>query len=366
VDALRCDGVCVEYPGVSALADVSLTVGQSEIVALLGASGSGKSTLLHAVAGLVTPVRGEIWVAGRQVAGVRHNAPPERRDVGLVFQNLALWPHLSVLDTVAYPLRRAGRSRPAAAATASGLLAELGIDHLAGRRPAELSGGEQQRVGLARALARNARLYLLDEPTSHLDTHLRAAFQDAVLARQRDSGAAVVYATHDAGEALALADRVALVVDGRVIQIGSPTAVYGEPVSRAAAVLSGPCSLLAAIVCAAGDGLLSVDLGAGRIVVPGGGTRSDAPLRRQLLVRSDWVREGGPLQGRITAVGFRGPHTDYHLDTAAGPILLQLQGTPRHIVGELLPWTLERAWVIDGPAPAAEALPQPSAVIAPE
>jgi ABC-type Fe3+/spermidine/putrescine transport system ATPase subunit len=366
VDALRCHGVCVEYPGVTALADVDLTVGHGEIVALLGASGSGKSTLLHAVAGLITPVRGEIWVAGRRVAGQRHNTPPERRDVGLVFQNLALWPHLSVLDTVAYPLRRAGRTRRAAAATASELLAELGIEHLARRRPAELSGGEQQRVGLARALAREAQLYLLDEPTSHLDTHLRAAFQDAVLARQRDSGAAVVYATHDAGEALALADRVALVIDGRVIQVGSPTAVYAQPVSLAAAVLTGPCSLLAATACVAGDGLLSVDLGAGPTVVPGGGTRSDIASRRQLLVRPDWVREGGPQGAQITAVGFRGPHTDYHLDTAAGPILLQQQGPPRHAVGDRLPWSLDRAWVIDGPEPAGEALPQPSAAIAPE
>jgi ABC-type Fe3+/spermidine/putrescine transport system ATPase subunit len=366
VDALRCHALSIEYPGVSALADVQLTVGHGEIVALLGASGSGKSTLLHAVAGLVTPVRGEIWVAGQRVAGDRHSMPPEQRDVGLVFQNLALWPHLSVLDTVAYPLRRAGRSRRAAAASASELLVELGIDHLAHRRPAELSGGEQQRVGLARALARNARLYLLDEPTSHLDTHLRAAFQDAVLARQRDTGAAVVYATHDAGEALALADRVALVLGGRLIQIDSPTAVYAEPVSLAAAVLTGPCSLLAATACAAGDGLLSVDLGTGPIAVPGGGTRSETPLRRQLLVRPDWAREGGALRARITGVGFRGPHTDYHLETAAGPMMLQQQGPPRHVVGELLPWTLERAWVIDAAEPAGDALPQPSAAIAPE
>lgn len=365
-DALRCRALSVEYPGVSALADVELTVGHGEIVALLGASGSGKSTLLHAVAGLVTPVRGEIWVAGQRVTGDRHSTPPERRDVGVVFQNLALWPHLCVLDTVAYPLRRAGRSRRAATATASELLTELGIDHLAHRRPAELSGGEQQRVGLARALARHARLYLLDEPTSHLDTHLRAAFQDAVLARQRDSGAAVVYATHDAGEALALADRVALVVDGRLIQIDSPTAVYAEPVSLAAAVLSGPCSLLTATACAADDGLLSVDLGTGPIVVPGGGTRSDTPLRRPLLVRPDWVREGGTLRAQVTRVGFRGPHTDYHLETTAGPILLQQQGPPRHAVGELLPWTIERAWVIDATEPAGDALPQPSAAIAPE
>lgn len=365
-DALRCRGVCVEYAGVSALEDVDLTVGQGEFVALLGASGSGKSTLLHAVAGLVSPVRGEIWVAGRKVAGARHSAPPERREVGMVFQNFALWPHLSVLDTVAYPLRRAGRSRSDAAAIATGLLVRLGIDQLSGRRPAELSGGEQQRVGLARALARDARLYLLDEPTAHLDTHLRAAFQDSVVERRRESGAAVVYATHDAAEALALADRVALVVDGRLIQVASPTTVYAEPVSVAAAVLTGPSSVLAADAWAAGDGLLSVDFGAGAVVVPGAGTRSGVPRRRRVLVRPDWVRAGGPLRGRITAVGFRGPHTDYDLDTGAGPIVLQQPGEPRHVAGETMCWSLDRAWVLDDPEPVPDDLAQPSAVTAPE
>ncbi len=119
-DALRCRGVNVDYAGVPAIADVDLTVNRGELVALLGASGSGKSTLLHAVAGLVPVSRGEIWVDGRQVATTRRSLPPERRNVGLVFQNFALWPHLSVLDTVAYPLRRAGRSRDEAAAIAVG------------------------------------------------------------------------------------------------------------------------------------------------------------------------------------------------------------------------------------------------------
>jgi iron(III) transport system ATP-binding protein len=365
-DALRCRDVCVQYAGVTALVGVDLTVGPGEVVALLGASGSGKSTLLHAVAGVVVPARGEIWVAGRRVAGEHHHTPPERRAVGMVFQNFALWPHLSVLDTVAYPLRRAGRSRRDAAAVATELLARLNIDQLARRRPAELSGGEQQRVGLARALARDARLYLLDEPTAHLDTHLRAAFQDSVLARQRDTGAAVVYATHDAAEALALADRVALVVAGRLIQIDSPTTVYAQPVSVAAAVLTGTCSVLSAVTGAAGDGMLSVDLGAGAMLVPGGGARPGAPSPHRLVLRPDWISMGGPLRGRITHIGFRGPHTDYHLQTAAGPILLHQPGPPRHAAGEMLGWSLDRAWVVDDPEPASDDLRQPSAVIAPE
>lgn len=365
-ESLRCRGVCVEYAGAPALRDIDLTVGDGEVVAVLGASGSGKSTLLHAVAGLVPVARGEIWIAGQQVAGDRHNTPPERRAVGLVFQNFALWPHLSVLDTVAYPLRRAGRSRHDARTTAVELLAELGIDHLARRRPAELSGGEQQRVGLARALARDARLYLLDEPTAHLDTHLRAAFQSAVLSRQRDTGAAVLYATHDAAEALALADRVALVAGGALIQVDTPTAVYAQPVSVAAAALTGPCTMLTATTAAPGPGLLSVDLGAGSLDVAGGGVRSLKSRVRRLMLRPDWVGEGGPLTGRIVAVGFRGPHTEYRLETQVGPVLLHQPGPPRHSTGGSLSWTLHRAWVVDEPEPTEQELTQPSAVIAPE
>jgi ABC-type Fe3+/spermidine/putrescine transport system ATPase subunit len=373
-ESLRCRGVGVDYDAVPAITDIDLTVAAGEVVALLGASGSGKSTLLQAVAGLVPLARGEIRLAGRPVATPRRSVAPERRDIGMVFQNFALWPHLSVLDTVAYPLRRSGRSRDDAAATALGLLADLAIADLAARRPAELSGGEQQRVGLARALAREAALYLLDEPTAHLDTHLRTAFQDAVLARQRDTGAAAVYATHDAAEALALADRVALIVGGRLIQIAPPATVYAEPVSIAAAVLTGPCSVLSAVVGAigpVGDGVLSVDFGTGPVAVFGGGAGAGEPRLRQLLVRPDWVREGGPLVGRTTAVDYRGPHTDYRVATPAGPVLLRLPGPPRHVVDEMMAWTLERAWVVgtsepDPSDPLADEPAQPSATIAPE
>ncbi|MDT4912926.1 MAG: iron(III) transport system ATP-binding protein, partial [Pseudonocardiales bacterium] len=213
--ALRCVGLGVRYGDVRALDGAELAVAPGEVVTLLGPSGSGKSTLLHAVAGLLQPSAGEIWLGDRLVATAGRGAPPERRDVGLVFQDFALWPHLDALATVAYPLRRAGTGRREAEAVARRLLQQLDIGSLAGRRPAELSGGQQQRVGLARALARNPRVFLLDEPTAHLDTHLRSAFQASVRDRQAATGAAAVYATHDAGEALALADRVALVVGGR-------------------------------------------------------------------------------------------------------------------------------------------------------
>jgi ABC-type Fe3+/spermidine/putrescine transport system ATPase subunit len=296
-----------------ALRGVSLAVAPGQVLALLGPSGSGKSTLLHAVAGFLAPAGGVVRIAGATVAGQGRMLPPERRSVGVVFQNHALWPHLSAVDTVAYPARRRGAGRAEARAEALAVLDLFGIAHLAGRRPAELSGGEQQRVGLARALARRAALYLFDEPTAHLDTHLRSLFLDQLVARRREQGAAAVYATHDAEEALGLADRVALLRGGRLVQLGTPDEVYERPVDRFAARLTGPASVLDA------DG---------------------GPV----LVRPGWARLGGPLGGRLRDVRFRGPHSDHLVATAMGELLIREPGRPALRPGDDVTWSLERSW----------------------
>ncbi len=361
--ALRCCGLRVDYGNGPALHDLDLDVARGEIVALLGPSGSGKSTLLQAVAGLVQPSSGEIWLGGRRVASATTSDRPERRDVGTVFQNYALWPHLQVLDTVAYPMRRAGqRSRPARAA-AAGLLQLLGLDALAHRRPAELSGGEQQRVGLARALARDAGLYLLDEPTAHLDAHLREAFQGEVRARQRASGAAVIYATHDASEALALADRIALISQGRLLQIGEPWQVYAEPVDATAARLTGLCAVIEARVYSVDDDTLAVDIGDVTTTVPGSGRPTRDPSRRVLMLRPEWTITPGPLAGPVVAAWFRGPHTDYELASPAGTVLVREPGPPRRVPGEQMSWGITRASVL--PGALGSAADQPSAAVAP-
>lgn len=354
---LRCSALCVAYGGDPVLCDVDLDVAQGQLVALLGASGSGKSTLLHAIAGLVEPSGGEIYMGGRLVADRRSATPPEQRDVGLVFQNFALWPHVRVIDTVAYPLRRSGKSREVARATAAELLEQLGIAHLSDQRPAALSGGEQQRVGLARALARNARLYLLDEPTAHLDTHLRTAFQESVLARRDETGAAIVYATHDASEALALADQVALMDGGRLIQVGSPAIVYAKPVSAIAAALTGSCSVLTANVGALGDETLSVDFGGGAVSVRGGGLSAAGQRRVRVLVRPDWATEGGALSSLVTAIAFRGPHTDYSIDAGGQAVTIALPGPPRYGLGSTMAWELRQVWVLEDSQPSATIAP---------
>lgn len=314
--ALELRDLTVRYDGTgdgAALCGVRLEVGAGELVALLGPSGSGKSTLLHTVAGFQTPTEGEVWLRGSRVASAHSAEPPERREVAMVFQSYALWPHLTALEIVAYPARRRGISRAQAHEEAREILERLHVAHLAHRRPAELSGGEQQRVGLGRALARQADLYLFDEPTAHLDTHLRDLFLDDLRTRRRETGAAALYATHDAQEALGLADRVALLSEGRLVQVGTPEEVYHRPVDAWAARLTGQVSELAE---------------------PSG----------TVLVRPEWARLDGDRSGRVVAVWFRGPHSDYVLDTEAGRLLVRESGPPRHRPGEAVTWTLKESW----------------------
>jgi ABC-type Fe3+/spermidine/putrescine transport system ATPase subunit len=344
--AVQCIRASVAHGSRIVVHELELTVADGEVLALLGPSGSGKSTLLHAIAGFLPAAAGEIRLAGRTVATPHLQVAPEDRAVAMVFQNHALWPHLSVLDTVAYPARRRGIRRRQARADAAELLERLSLGELADRRPAELSGGEQQRVGLARALAREAGLYLFDEPTAHLDTHLRAAFQSEAIARQRATGAAAVYATHDAGEALAIADQVALIDAGRLVQLGPPGQVYAEPVSLWAARLTGPASVISAQLVALGNGTAKVTVGGAEAKVAVSRKAEPDEGDTQLLVRPDWTTVGGPLPGVVLASWFRGPHTDHLLDTPAGEVLVREPGLERHPAGSRLSWDLRRVWPV--------------------
>ena len=320
-NVLELRNLSITYGSTRVLDSLNLTVRGGEVIALLGPSGSGKSTLLNAVAGFRPINSGEILLAGRNVAAPGHTEPPERRDIAFVFQDYGLWPHLTAIDTVAYPLRRRGVRPAPARDQARAILERLGIGPLADRKPAQLSGGEQQRVGLARAMARDAALYLFDEPTAHLDAQVRDVFLAELAARRRESGTAAIYATHDAAEALGLADRVALLIGGRVIQKGSPQQLYAEPVSVEAARLTGPASLL-----------------------------NDDAMGR-VLVRPDWVRFGGDRTGVVVDVWFRGSYTDYVLRTSDGELLLRTPAPPAHRRGEELSWSLDRCW----PLPDADA-----------
>lgn len=212
-----------------AVDDVMLEVGDGELLAVLGPSGCGKTTLLRLIAGFERVSAGSIALGGETVSTTRVHVPPEKRRVGIVFQSYALWPHMSAAENVGYPLRVArvpraeGRHRVALA------LETVGLRGLDDRRPSELSGGERQRIALARCLVMKPSLVLLDEPLANLDVHLRASMQNEFADYHGRTGTTMVYVTHDQSEAMALANRIAVMNRGRVVQVAAPAALYREP-----------------------------------------------------------------------------------------------------------------------------------------
>ena len=237
---VRLSGVSRSYGPVRAVKDLDLEVRRGEILALLGPSGCGKTTTLRLIAGFEAPDSGTVEVGGRTVAGPQANVPPEKRRVGMVFQDYALFPHLSVEQNVAYGLP-SGKKR-------NGRVEEvLALTHLEGlgdRMPHELSGGQQQRVALARALAPEPAVVLLDEPFSNLDASLRVRVRSEMREILRDAGATAVFVTHDQEEALSLADEVAIMMRGTVVQSAPPETLYHRPATREVASFVGEANFL--------------------------------------------------------------------------------------------------------------------------
>jgi putrescine transport system ATP-binding protein len=237
---LRAEAITRRFGATLALDALDLEIAQGEFFALLGGSGSGKSTLLRIIAGFEAPDAGRLLLDGQDIAAT----PPWARPVNMMFQSYALFPHMSVADNIAYGLRRARVPRAEAATRVAAALAMVGLEGFGARRPHLLSGGQKQRVALARSLVMRPRLLLLDEPLGALDAGLRERTGFELRALQRETGAAFVMVTHDQEEALALADRVAVLDAGRVAQVGPPRAIYERPASRFVARFLGAANVL--------------------------------------------------------------------------------------------------------------------------
>lgn len=306
--ALTVHGLVAGFGGEPVLRGVDLEVDAGTTTAVLGPSGCGKTTLLRAVAGFVTPDAGSVTIDGERVAAAGTAGrgpvwvPPERRPVGYVAQEGALFPHLSVADNVSFGLGRAQRrDRTATRARVEALLELVSLDRdLAAVRPSELSGGQQQRVALARALARRPRLVLLDEPFSALDAGLRSSTRAAVKEALAATGVTVVLVTHDQGEALSFADRVALVREGRVVQVDAPAAAYAHPVDRPAAEFLGDAVVLPGTVT---GGVARCVLGEVAVAAPAADGAVEVVLRPEQLALAAVGRPGRPPTVDATRLG---------------------------------------------------------------
>ena len=272
------------FGDVAAVDHIDLVVPPGEFLALLGPSGCGKTTTLRIIAGFEQPTAGEVLVAGQSMLGV----PPHRREVNTVFQHYALFPHMRVLDNVAYGLKQRGVPKGERERLAAEALAMVRMDGFERRRPAEMSGGQQQRVALARALVMRPRVLLLDEPLGALDLKLRREMQVELKGIQDEVGITFVIVTHDQEEAMALADRIAVMHRGKIEQLAPPTAIYDTPASAFVAGFVGELNVLQGTVLEDGERPL-VDVGAG------------------LQVRTGRVVQAAPA-GRVAAVGLRPEH----------------------------------------------------------
>jgi ABC-type Fe3+/spermidine/putrescine transport system ATPase subunit len=316
--------VSKSYGAQRVLDGLSLEIAAGEVFFLLGASGCGKTTLLRLVAGFLAPDAGAIRFADRDVTGV----PAERRGIGMVFQNYALWPHLSVAGNVAFGLDLRG---VAAAEKRERVEQALAMVELAGfgeRRIAELSGGQQQRVALARALVIRPGVLLLDEPLSNLDARLRAQMRAEVRRVCKAAGVTAIYVTHDQQEALATADRIAVLVAGRVAQVGTPRELYERPRSRAVAEFVGEANLLPGTV--AGPGAVACALGTlATTALPEGAAPGAAVLvcLRPERIRLDAAGEGNAFAAELAGQSYQGDRAQWQL-AAGGTTLAASEAAP--------------------------------------
>lgn len=356
--AVMLDGVTKRFGTVTALRNAQLAIRRGELMALLGPSGCGKTTLLNLVAGFFPPDEGDVTIDARKV----NNVPTYKREIGIMFQNYALFPHMTVAANVAYGLRMRGVAKAEMKRRVAEALALVRLSGVEDRKPRQLSGGQQQRVAIARALVINPKVLLLDEPFSALDRNLRTSMQIELKEIQRKLGVTTIFVTHDQSEALSLADRIAVMSEGRICQIGTPEEIYRRPCERFVVGFVGDVNILRGRLEDRNGDVATVRIGAARVKV------ASTPLARlasggavDLFVRPEQLHVGADgqpcsIQGVVAALVYQGGHVDLYLesvDGADGRVLMRIPGhqaTTRWPVGSRIGIMIDESEIVGFPA----------------
>jgi iron(III) transport system ATP-binding protein len=325
--------------GRPAVNDLSLTVREGGFLALLGPSGCGKTTVLRMIAGFEQPSDGSILLGERILADAGEMIPPEHRNMAMVFQSYALWPHMSVADNVGYPLKVRGISGERRQRKIREALAAVRLESYADRRPADLSGGQRQRVALARCLVTEPDVVLLDEPLANLDRHLRQEMEETFREFHARSGATMIYVTHDQGEAMALATDVAVMSEGRLLQIASPEEIYARPEGRLVGGLVGQGAILS--LPSPGSDVRSLDWET--IVALHENKEGAGPIADILVRPQDVAIAGDGIEARVVSVLFEGERYALRLELPDGQVLRAFSRHPVR-VDEKLRIVITAAW----------------------
>jgi len=307
---------------VKALDNISLTINDNEFFTLLGPSGCGKTTLLRLLAGFEQLTDGEILLFGESIEDLQ----PSERPVNTVFQHYALFPHMTVAENVAFGLKRLKKSASEISLKVEQMLDLVKMLHLADRQPSQLSGGQQQRVALARALAPNPKVLLLDEPLSALDLKLRQAMREELKQLQKETGITFVFVTHDQEEALAMSDRIAVMSDGEVQQIGKPNDIYERPVNRFVADFIGDTNFLEADITEVNGNLVTCSLSGSQMVIAEAGAPQNVGDRVTLFLRPEKIHLGmstdpagkSSLSGHVSSIVYLGNQAAFAIDIGGG------------------------------------------------
>jgi spermidine/putrescine transport system ATP-binding protein len=313
-------GVTKKYNKTTAVDNISFKIGRGQFFSILGPSGCGKTTTMRMLAGFIDPDDGEVWIGGKLVNGI----PANQRDTNLVFQQLALFPHMNVFDNIGFGLRMKRVPHAEIKSRVNNMLKLVRLEDFGRRRIQELSGGQQQRVAIARALVNQPQVLLLDEPLGALDLQLRLNMQIELKRVQKEVGTTFVYVTHDQGEALTMSDQIAIMNNGKIIQIGDPDSIYEQPVSTFVAKFIGNTNLVRADMKGK-EPNGNIIAQAGSIIIKGRTTKDITTNDIWVSIRPEKIMLGSAAEampnhynGYLESVSFKGTHCEYHISIEKG------------------------------------------------